>query len=140
MLVLIIEDEILLANEWRTAFEAAGHRILMCQNVESGMTACVAEQPDAVVLDFFFKDEAGNLTGDGALTFTTRLNIHCYETGTKPPVMIGITASKPSDYFPIDVFAQLPKDMVVKRLRKPISPVDLVAQVEYAVRGIGKTA
>ena len=131
--VLLVEDDLVIAHDWRRVLEQSGYVVMHSKNAETGFEICLKNWPDAVVIDFFFRDEEGALTGEGGLSFATKMHVHATMQELKLPVVIAVTASRPTQYFPIDVFSQMSSAYVPVRIRKPFTPEQLRDTLETAL-------
>lgn len=59
MNVLLIEPDRLLADTYRQALEAAGHKVLMCASAQSAIFAADSVMPDVVILELQLIEHSG---------------------------------------------------------------------------------
>lgn len=57
--ILLIEPDRVLADIYRLAFEAAGHKVLMCASAQSAIFAADTARPDLVVLELQLIEHSG---------------------------------------------------------------------------------
>lgn len=117
-LILIADDDELLAALVQYKLEAAGHEVIVAQNGAVALTAVEQDQPDLVVLDAMMPV----LTGFEVLT---RLKGNPV-TSALPVIML--TARRSQD----DVVAAL-RGGAADYLTKPFIPEELLVRVETAL-------
>jgi len=132
--ILLIDDDQVLARQWQLALVAHGFEVGICTSVENGFLACEQRWPDGVVLDAFFRDKDGRPTGSGGLLFCTKLSIYAYDNQLEPPLIIGVTGSRPGKHFPVDVFGLVSKKLMPVRLEKPFSSDMLIEAFENGLK------
>lgn len=130
--VLIVEDDISLAQAWKARLEEIGYDILICAQVENGLDICAKRWPDVIVLDGFFLDEKGIPRGEGAVLFCTTIASYAESHGKALPPIIGVTGVRPLEDIPGDVFTPIPLEVMPTRMRKPFAPDALAYEVERA--------
>lgn len=59
--ILIFEDDLDLADQWKSALQKKGMDIKHASNVDAALHYCNQIQFDAIILDVFIKDVNGNL-------------------------------------------------------------------------------
>lgn len=59
MNILLIEPDRLLADTYRQALEAAGHKVIMCASAQSAIFAADTVMPDVVILELQLVDHSG---------------------------------------------------------------------------------
>jgi CheY-like chemotaxis protein len=128
--VLLVDDDKVLSREWQLAFEQRGYKTSVCHRIDNAMVACEHLWPDAVVVDAFFRDENGVPTGSGGLLFCTQLSIYAQANELELPFVVGVTGSRPSQYFPVDVFGQVSGKIMPVRLKKPLAASTLVDAID----------
>lgn len=129
-LVLIVEDDAFLAEAWMTSLECIGYEVTVCPEVGSGIEAYQARWPDLIVLDGFFLDKHGIPKGDGAFLFCSEIAQYAADQNERLPPIIGVTGTRPTRDFPIDVFSSISLEVMPTRMRKPFAPDALVYEVE----------
>ncbi|UUL83819.1 response regulator transcription factor [Sphingomonas qomolangmaensis] len=117
-LILIADDDELLAALVRYKLEAAGHRVIVAENGAAALAAVEQDRPDLVVLDAMMP----MLTGFEVLA---RLK-HDRATAGLPVIML--TARRSED----DVAAAL-RGGAADYLTKPFVPEELLMRVETAL-------
>ena len=85
--VLIMEDNMQLAFDWRDAFELNGHQVTVCHNAEDATAHLEQTKFDLVVTDMFVKKGKGGLHVIAKLT-------SMYEGA---PPTIAVTGARSSD-------------------------------------------
>ncbi|MEM7763415.1 MAG: hypothetical protein AAF290_04990 [Pseudomonadota bacterium] len=135
--ILIVEDDIPLAEQWIVALEAKAHQVLHCTNARDGLASIGVHWPDLVVLDFFYKCINGRAEDHSGLTFVQSANQLAKSLYKPMPKIIAVTASVPDAQFPIDVMesAQLMTNQKLTiRRQKPFATEVLLNDVTAALR------
>ncbi|UZK69773.1 response regulator [Sphingomonas sp. S1-29] len=117
-LILIADDDELLAALVQYKLEAAGHRVIVAENGAVALTAVEQDRPDLVVLDAMMPV----LTG-----FEVLARLKGDPTTTALPVIM-LTARRSQD----DVVAAL-RGGAADYLTKPFIPEELLVRVETAL-------
>ena len=116
LLVLVVEDNFYLADDTRSALEAAGAEILgLCRDAVEGLRLALSRRPDCAVLDV---NLGAGPAFDPARSFRKQGVPFLFMTGYDAEVV-------PSDLRDIE------------RLEKPVSGIRLVAAVAKTARGHG---
>jgi CheY-like chemotaxis protein len=131
--VLIVDDDIVLARQWSVELISRGYEVDICTNIDNGLDASLRRWPDAIIVDAFFRDSEGKPTGSGGVLFCTKLEIYAQKNDLELPYIVGVTASEKSEYFPIDVFAQISSKLMPKRLKKPFDSSDLADAIAHGL-------
>lgn len=71
--VLIFEDDIQLAHEWKQEFLKNGIHAEHTWDVDNAMSLCEQTIFDAIICDVFIKDEFGNLKSEAGVTLINRM-------------------------------------------------------------------
>jgi len=128
--VLIVEDETVLAEQWKAKLDEINYDVIICSQIDAAMRTCEARWPDVIVLDGFFMDEHGIPKGEGAAAFCSSLVAHANHHGRRLPSIIGVTGVRPIEDFPADVFSPISLEVMPSRMRKPFAPDALVYEIE----------
>jgi len=57
--ILIVEDEVMLAEMYQQSFIEAGFKVIMAYSAEEGINAALKEKPDLILLDILLPRENG---------------------------------------------------------------------------------
>ncbi|GAB3895301.1 hypothetical protein GCM10028803_11640 [Larkinella knui] len=113
--ILIVEDEIITANDIRATVEKAGHRVTaIARNFEQAVAAVRRQPPDLALIDIHLKKS----TADGIATAKELLLIHWMP-------IIYLTANSE-----ISTFQRAKDTAPAAYLLKPFHPNELVFQIE----------
>lgn len=128
--VLLVDDDVVLTRQWQDTLEQRGYKVSCCHTIGHAMEACKQFWPSAIVVDAFFRDEKGTPTGSGGMLFCTQLSIYAYDSQLELPFVVGVTGSRPSKHFPVDVFGQISRNVMPVRLKKPLSSDTLADAID----------
>lgn len=128
--ILILEDDLDLALQWRTAFEQADVEVVLTSSRVEAQRVCEQEQFDALIIDIFLRGFDGSLVGDGGLTLINHLRLPPLAETTAWTVTAPIIAVTGSGNimgfdaieYAIDLGATI-------GLRKPIASEQLVSEL-----------
>ena len=114
--ILIADDDVLVRDTYKYAFEQAGHRVFVADGGRRAVQRVTEHIIDTVILDVYMPDEDG---------IETLLNIRRISPQTKIIMMTGGGARGCYDF--LETAMKLGATGVV---RKPISPRQLITMIE----------
>ncbi|MEO0984512.1 MAG: response regulator [Cyanobacteria bacterium J06639_14] len=125
--IVILEDDIALADYWQQLLENEGHQVIGCSTVAQALEYIPSGAVDLIIADMIIKDpDQGKSSHAGGLTLISKRDM-----GKLPKVpILGVSGHKPNRlYAPISPLA-IAKDMGVDlALYKPIRPDTLLKTV-----------
>lgn len=128
--VLIFEDDMELALDWKSELEKKGIAAEHFWNLGNAMARCNEKKFDVIISDIFIKDPMGNLKAEAGVTFVSRLRYGLKgapEWGKTVPV-IAVTGSLISFGFDVLQLAKINGETI--GMRKPFKVSELVKKVE----------
>jgi two-component system, NtrC family, response regulator HydG len=125
--VLILEDDLLLADDWRMLLERAGHEVLHAQTATEAAQILRRAAIDLVLADIFV-EVAGQLTPDGGITLLG-MSIQERLEGRHPPPVVAVSGAPTSGPYATRVLDLARSMGAVETLSKPVPPEDLLACV-----------
>ncbi len=123
--VLILEDDLDLAQQWADYLAAFGYRCDLAFNRREAELLCEERAYDAVIVDMFFRDENGRLSGDGGLTFITHLRLPSLAGTPRWGERVPIITVTGSDGI-VDALGHARNAGADRTFRKPFNPAVLV--------------
>ncbi len=120
-IVLIIEDEIELANVLKAYLERAGYGVLMADRGDEGLNLWQKEQPDMVLLDL-------NLPGMDGIDIMRKIR----QKDDTPVVMVTARVEEVDRLLGLELGAD-------DYITKPFSPREVVARVKAVLRRVEKS-
>ncbi|QDU80035.1 DNA-binding transcriptional regulator TorR [Polystyrenella longa] len=90
--ILILEDDIDLANHWQTWLEEAGYRVLHESDAAGAVAIVDSIEVDLVISDIFIGSHETGFSKQGGLSLLSHIMLH---SDPKPKSMI-LTGAKPS--------------------------------------------
>lgn len=121
--VLIMEDNVLLAHDWRGVFELNGHKVTLTHNGDDAIAHLETTKFDLVITDLFVPNAKGGLHVIGRLMRVKR---------PRPPV-IAVTGKKrfKDQEKDTNYFLQQTKHLGVSAtIEKPFAPAELLLIAE----------
>ncbi len=123
--VLIVEDDFDLAHQWADYLSAFGIVCDLAFNRAEAAVFCGEREYDALIVDMFFKDEQGNLSGDGGLTFITHLRLPSLANTPRWGERVPIISVTGSDGI-VDALGHARNAGADRTFQKPFDPALLV--------------
>lgn len=120
-IVLIIEDEIELANVLKAYLERAGYGVLMADRGDEGLNLWQKEQPDMVLLDL-------NLPGMDGIDIMRKIR----QKDDTPVIMVTARVEEVDRLLGLELGAD-------DYITKPFSPREVVARVKAVLRRVEKS-
>lgn len=125
--VLVVEDELKIANWVRTYFEQAGFSVTLARDGQHGLALAETEAPDLLILDL-------NLPGLDGLEICRRLRSHPHPLVANIPIIMLTARVEEADR--LQGFNLGADDYVTK----PFSPKELVARAQALFRRLERGA
>ena len=119
--ILIFEDNMTLALQWRQLLETHNHYVCCCTTIRNALAIATAIQPDIVIMDMMIKQN-DRFVPEGGLTLLARLKME-YDGS---PYIIGVSGYKPGVYSKSTPLELAKRTGVNITLYKPIAPDHLV--------------
>ncbi|MEL7297899.1 MAG: hypothetical protein AAGJ86_09565 [Pseudomonadota bacterium] len=135
--ILVIEDDIPLAEQWIVALESRSHQVLHCTDAKDGLESIGMHWPDLVVLDFFYKGVSGRHADHSGLTFVQTADRLARSLYKPMPKIIAVTGSTPDAQFPVDIMESahlMVNGALTIRRHKPFATETLLDDVTIALR------
>ena len=128
--ILIFEDDIDLALQWRVSFESKNIEVQHAASLDEAKAHCQQQSFDLIVCDMFILGDEGQLLRQGGFSFIHYLRgtslEHRPSWGLKVPILVVSGAGLVKQTSFLDMIQKLNR---VTALKKPIEPADLVAKV-----------
>jgi len=131
--VLIFEDDIQLAIEWKAEFIRNGIHTEHVWDVDNAISLCIKKKFDAVICDVFIKDKSGKLQDQAGISLISNLRYQLKGTpdwGINVPILV-VTGATPN--FGFDVLKVIRTMGTSLTMRKPFSPSDLVKRIQEII-------
>lgn len=128
--VLIFEDDLDLARQWKYAFEPEGVDTVHAWSVDAVLSLCQSARYDAIVCDLFLEDPLGKPIPRAGITLLNYLkypSLHGLPSWTRSVPIVAVTGSPKTRGF--DVLALADGTGASAVMRKPFKPAALVQQV-----------
>jgi len=131
--VLIFEDDIQLALDWKREFIKYGFDVEHAWDVDNAISLCNQKKFDVIICDVFIKDNSGKLKNEAGVTLISRLR---YEMNGGPtwgktvPILV-VTGATPN--FGFDVLKLIRTMGTNLTMRKPFSPSNLVERIQEII-------
>jgi DNA-binding response OmpR family regulator len=122
--VLIVEDEVAIANMYRMKFEEAGYKVGVAGNGREGLALCEKLKPDIVLLDLMMPEMSGPQMLD---------KMRATDWGKKPLVLVLTNLSQHESE--LDLIKQPVEGYAVKAY---YTPSQLLEKVNELLRENGK--
>lgn len=134
--VLIFEDDIELALDWKSEFSANGIAVEHAWDLDNAMSLCCKKKFDAIICDVFIRDGSGKYQDKAGFSLISHLRytINGAPTwGVDVPIIV-VTGAPVLVGFDVLTFTE---SMNTVGMRKPFSPSDLVEKVKKALEESG---
>jgi CheY-like chemotaxis protein len=126
--VLIMEDDLDLADQWTRALHSAGHEVWVAKRNGEAERLCSEIRFDLAIVDLFIADATGNLIPEGGLLLITHLRnpmlIGTPEWGRAIPILAVTGGIRTGDFDPIEYAVHAGANT---GLPKPVTPEVLAA-------------
>ncbi len=123
--VLIVEDDFDLAKQWSNYLDSFGYSCDLAGSRAEAELLCQTKQYDAFIVDMFFKDADGNLSGDGGLTFITHLRLPSLADTPRWGERVPIITVSGSDGI-VDALGHARNAGADRTFKKPVAPETLL--------------
>lgn len=134
--ILIFEDDIDLALQWRASFESKNIEVQHAASLDEAKAYCQQQSFDLIVCDMFIQDNDGKLLRQGGFSFIHYLRgtslEHRPNWGLKVPILVVSGAGLVKQTSFLGMIQKLNR---VTALKKPVEPADLVAKVLDILKG-----
>lgn len=127
--VLIFEDDMDLARQWKQAFHQEGIVAEHAWSFDEAKAHCRKKKFDAIVCDVFIRDNSGQPIPQAGLTFVSSLRQGLQDMpawGKQVPILAVTGARNVTGFDPLSLMKSLGGAAV---MRKPFQPQELVGKI-----------
>lgn len=131
--ILILDDDRVLCRQWQAALQECNHSVDVAMNVVEAEAIAGQINFDLVIVDMFIRDQNGDLSNEGGLTFLAKLFRKQQMENAPIPKRLAVTGATQSQFFNYDPLEGAKTMQVDATLRKPFNNEDLVAAVDELI-------
>lgn len=136
--ILIFEDDLDLAWQWRDELKAKGYHVDHVWKAEAAKRLCRERRYNLIICDIFLRDQVGTIIPEGGVSLIYNLRLKASQDlpkWTRKVPIIVVTAS--NSFFGIDPLHPLRNFEGISLLRKPIPSPKLMEMVEQILSSQG---
>lgn len=127
--ILILEDDRVLSRQWQAALQEDNHTVDTAMNLIEAEAIITQIEFDLVIIDMFIRDQNGDLSSEGGLTFLAKLFRRQQIENAPLPKRLAVTGATPSRFFKHDPLKSAKTMQVDATLRKPFKNEELITKV-----------
>lgn len=127
MKILILEDDLRLANDWRRHLITEGHDVVHVVSVEDAWHFLDNGDVDLVIADIFIRGEDGQIVEQGGISLLGQIRIRLRQQ--ERPKCIAVSGAGRSIYNPYGPMSIVKSFGIDATLSKPITLKELSAEI-----------
>jgi CheY-like chemotaxis protein len=129
--VLILEDDVALADDWRITLEARGYAVVHAQSASEAITITQRIAVDLIIADIFIEAQ-GKPAADGGISLLGLVRVAQLEGQAALPV-VAVTGAPLSGPYATDVLEIARSLGAARSLQKPVTAPEIVACVREII-------